>query len=87
MKKIVFIADRLSQPRVLKRIISLHNAEFNVKVYGYDRIGYQCNGLPAEIKSICLGEFKDGCDYFQKIKKIKKDILNIINTEGHKDTI
>ena len=35
--RIVFIAPSTSQPRILKRIVTLKNAGFDVKVYAYDR--------------------------------------------------
>ena len=87
MKTIIFIADRLSQPRIIKRILSIYSAGFKVKVFGYDRIGYQCNSLPAEIEINSLGELKDGSGYLQKIKQIKKDVNKILEREGKNDKL
>ena len=54
MNKIVFIVKQLSQPRSIKRIISIQKAGFDVKVYGYDSGIYSDNlkDLPYSIERI-----------------------------------
>lgn len=86
-KHIVFITSSLSQPRVIKRIKSIKDAGFNVKVYGFNRNVYNCNTLPKEIDVINLGSFEDGKGYFKKFLQFKSKIKNIIKIEGHKNVI
>lgn len=87
MRRIVFITSTLSQPRVIKRIKSIYNAGFEVKVYGFDRNVYNCNSLPKDIESIKLGDLKDGEGYFGKIKSFRKAVDYIIDKEGKNDVI
>ncbi len=86
-KSIVFIVDSLSQPRCIKRIMSFANNGFDCKVYGYDRGKYTCNVLPNTIKVTILGEMKDGTDYLQKIKILKKDISRIVKDNKSRDQV
>lgn len=85
--KIVFIAPSTSQPRILKRIISLKDAGFEVKVYAYDRGVYNCNNFPQNIDLELLGAFEDGGNYVSKIKVMNKDISRIIRLEGRYNVI
>lgn len=85
--RIVFFASSLSQPRVIKRIISIHDAGFDVKVYGYNRNVYCCNTLPNDIETIILGNLKDGEGYVNKFKTFRKAIDYIIDKEGKNDVV
>ena len=87
MKKIIFITSTLSQPRVIKRIKSIYNAGFDVKVYGFDRNVYTCNSLPLDIETVKLGDLKDGGGYIGKIKSFRKAINYIIDKEGKNDVV
>lgn len=87
MRKIVFITSTLSQPRIIKRINTIYNAGFDVKVYGFDRNVYNCNSLPNVLKPIKLGDLKDGKGYLDKIKKFRKAIDYIVAKEGKDDVI
>ena len=80
--RIVFIAPSTSQPRILKRIVTLKNAGFDVKVYAYDRGVYNCNALPSDIDVEIIGLFSDGKDYWAKVTTMKKDISKIVKVEG-----
>lgn len=81
MRKIVFITGSLSQPRVIKRIISIHSAGFEVSVYGFDKGQYNGNTLPQDISVEILGSLKDGKKYLTKIKKMRTAITEIIDKE------
>lgn len=85
--KIVFIAPSTSQPRILKRIVSLKYAGFDVKVYAYDRGVYNCNNFPPNIDVELLGNLKDGENYWAKIRTMNRDILRIISIEGRYNVI
>ncbi len=85
-KTVVFITSSLSQPRIIKRILSIHNAGCHVKVYGYDRGIYNCNKFPDDITVSIIGQQKDGADYISKIRQIRRDVRNIVSAEG-KDAI
>lgn len=54
MDKIVFVVKQLSQPRSIKRIVSIQQAGYDVKVYGFDSGIYSDNlkGLPFSIQKI-----------------------------------
>lgn len=79
---VIFIANSLHQPRIIKRIASLHNGGFNVVVYGYSRQSYQCNAVTDSIPVTLLGQQKDGTDYISKLVDYKKDIDKIVATHG-----
>lgn len=81
-KTVVFITSSLSQPRIIKRILSIHRTGCRVKVYGYDRGKYNCNKLPDTIAVSIIGQQKDGADYISKFFQIKKDIQEIVSCEG-----
>ena len=87
MKRIIFICDLLSQPRIIKRIKSIHLAGSVVKVYGYRRNKYNCNTFPSEIPVTTLGEMQDSTGYLRKLKQTYRDISNIIKENGTKDNI
>ena len=77
-KKIVFIVDSLSQPRCIKRVTSFMEAGYRCEVYGYERNKYNCNTYPSDIKVTILGTQRDGTDYYEKYRCLKKDIRRII---------
>lgn len=87
MKKIVFICDLLSQPRIIKRIYSIQQSGIEVKVYGYRRNKYNCNTFPFSIPVYTLGEMEDSKGYAKKLWQTHKDIANVIKENGTKDTI
>lgn len=87
MKKIIFICDLLSQPRIIKRINSIHLAGLEVKVYGYRRNKYNCNTFPSDIPVTTLGEMQDSSGYLRKLKQTYKDISDIIKENGTKENI
>lgn len=82
MRKIVFISDCLSQPRHIKRVTSLLNAGFEVKVYGYNRGQYDVNKYPNGANPIVLGIFGDGHGYLNKFKTLKHDVARIVGENG-----
>lgn len=87
ISNIVVITGSLSQPRIIKRIISLKNAGFNVKVYGYERNIYDCNALPDNIPLTILGQQSEGRGYLKKIGQLFIDTRKIIYKENHKNVI
>ncbi len=82
MKRVVFLAGTLSQPRIIKRISAFHNAGYQVKVYGYDRGVYSCNTFPSGIAVEILGQQTDGQDYLRKIAQNRRDIKRVVKKEG-----
>lgn len=86
-KVIIFITASLSQPRIIKRITSISEAGFKVKVYGYSRGVYDCNKLPSTIEVIKLGHQRDGQNYLNKFIQIKKDLEMIIKKEKNKKDV
>ena len=85
--RIVFIAPSTSQPRILKRILSLKNAGFDVKVYAYDNGIYRCNTLAEDIPVKILGTVRNGKDYLIKLFQLKCDITRIVSIESTNDTL
>lgn len=86
MKTIVFIALQLSQPRCIKRINVFKEADFSIKVYGFDSGLYNnvLNNLPFKIDKL-IERNKNVC----KIKKILYFVSNIraILRENRKNAI
>ena len=70
MKKIVFISDCLSQPRHIKRVTSLLNAGFEVKVYGYNRGKYNVNNHDNKLFVVGDGDGTDDAN--------RKDALSFV---------
>lgn len=87
MMRIVFIAPSTSQPRILKRIVSLKEAGFEVKVYAYDNGIYKCNTLPNNIPFEVLGTVVNGSNYFRKLIQFRKDIKRIVSIENGANTL
>ena len=47
--KIVFLVSSLSQPRAIRRVESIAALGYEVEVYGYDRVQYNCNKFSVKI--------------------------------------
>lgn len=86
MKKIIFIAGGLSQPRIIKRINSFNN-NFEFEVYGYKRDLYDCNKLSDSIPINILGYQKNGSGYLKKIINTIKDLHSIIKKNGKENVV
>lgn len=86
MKTIVFIVPVLSQPRCIKRIETLHNAGYQIKVYGFDRGQYSNNitNIKCPIKEVI--KLPEGNKYKSFIFQIKC-IGRIIRENNKKDCI
>lgn len=80
--KIVFIIHSLSQPRCIKRVISLQEAGFECVVYGYNRGYYDVNTFPKTINVNVLGMMENGSSRKNFITA-KKNLDNIIRENGH----
>ena len=68
-KKIICFVSILSQPRCIKRILSLYDAGYDVVVYGHDRGVYNINTYPKSIEVNNLGFAKSGSGYISKFVK------------------
>lgn len=84
---VIFIVGAIQQPRVIKRIVSIKNAGYNVKVYGYQRPSYRCNTLPEGIDFTLLGELPDGSGLSMKLKKYRNDISQIVRQHNDGSTL
>lgn len=83
--KIVFIIHALSQPRCIKRVMSLHQAGFECVVYGYNRGNYDVNTFPEDVCVHVLDVMKNGNN--RNNFKIAKRHLNAIIRENGNDCI
>ena len=77
---IVFIALQLSQPRCIKRIKAIHDAGFQVKVYGFDSGLYNdsLKSLPFPVERIIRrdknqGKLKKILSFINPLKQILRD--------------
>ena len=62
--KIVFLVSSLSQPRAIRRVESIAALGYEVEVYGYDRVQYNCNKFSVKIPVTILGQMsKEGNPY------------------------
>ena len=78
--KIVFITNILRQPRCIRRINDFINRGYEVKVYGFDRIGDN-RPLPS-FKYECIGHNSTDDSYPKRMLNIKKSIAEVIKKEG-----
>ena len=85
MKEIVFIVKQLSQPRSIKRIISIQQAGFVVKVYGFDSGLYSDNmkNLPFPIEKVFKRDKSDSrlkkiLFFLRSIRSIVKENKNAV---------
>lgn len=83
--KIVFIIHALSQPRCIKRVVSLQRAGFECVVYGYNRGNYDVNSFPEDIEVNVLGVMENGNN--KNNYKVAKKHLNEIVQKNGKDCI
>ena len=72
--KIVFLVSSLSQPRAIRRVESIVALGYEVEVYGYDRVQYNCNKFSVKIPVTILGQMSKGDGYLEKIRTVKRDI-------------
>lgn len=72
--KIVFLVSSLSQPRAIRRVESIAALGYEVEVYGYDRVQYNCNKFSVKIPVTILGQMSKGDGYLEKIRTVKRDI-------------
>lgn len=80
--KIIFFVSSLSQPRAIRRVESIAALGYEVEVYGYDRVQYNCNKFSQNIKVTVLGQMSKGGGYLGKLKQIKKDIAHVVNVHS-----
>lgn len=80
--KIVFLVSSLSQPRAIRRVESIAALGYEVEVYGYDRVQYNCNKFSDKIPVTILGQMSKGDGYLEKIRTVKRDIARVV--KGHK---
>lgn len=80
MKTIVFLALQLSQPRCIKRIESVRQAGFPIKVYGFDNGLYNASlrNLPFKVDKIIERKKEDSkwkkiLLFIRTIKEVKRD--------------
>ena len=78
INKIVFLVSSLSQPRAIRRVESIAELGYEVKVFGYDRGQYNCNKFSKGIDVTVLGQMAKGSGYLEKTKQIRKDIRKIV---------
>lgn len=87
MMKIVFFLASLSQPRCIKRVKALHEAGFEVEVYGYYRGFYDINSFPEDIKVHQWGEVKSGTGYVKRLLKNKVNINEVVRNKACEDVL
>lgn len=87
MKKIVFFLASLSQPRCIKRVKALHEAGFEVEVYGYYRGFYDINSFPEDIEVHQWGEVKSGTGYVRRLLKNKVNINEVVRNKACEDVL
>lgn len=85
--KVVFFLASLSQPRCIKRIKSLHDAGYDVEVYGYYRGFYDVNVFPESISVINWGNIKSGEGYFAKFIRNIRNILKVVKSYRNDDVL
>jgi succinoglycan biosynthesis protein ExoL len=83
MRRIIFVAAHLAQPRVIRRIKAIKNAGFDIKVYGYDTGLYSDNisdygDIPLTLLSCTKGKsrLKRTLNNIIDIRKISKEMRN-----------
>ena len=76
--KIVFLVSSLSQPRAIRRVESIAALGYEVEVYGYDRVQYNCNKFSVKIPVTILGQMSKGDGYLEKIRTVKRDIARVV---------
>ena len=83
--KLVFVIHSLSQPRCIKRVLSLRQAGFECVVYGYNRGNYDVNAFPDDIPVNVLGVMQNGSNG-DNLRTAKRNFDRIIKENG-KDCI
>jgi|AntRauTorcE11897_2_1112592.scaffolds.fasta_scaffold00128_11 glycosyltransferase involved in cell wall biosynthesis len=78
-KRIVFISQLITQPRIHRRLQSLRDAGFELQVYATDRKRFQVNEFPEGIPLKNLGVFDD--NYIKRIPKILSIIKEVRRAE------
>lgn len=80
---IVFIALQLSQPRCIKRIKSIYEAGFKVKVYGFDSGMYNesLKSLPFPVERIIKRDKSQG--KLKKVTALSSQVKQILKENNH----
>ena len=58
--KIIFIQPSLRNSHFIKRVLSLRDGGFNIKVYGFERDNKNDNTLPEDIPVETIGHMTNG---------------------------
>lgn len=87
MKKIVFFLASLSQPRCIKRVKALHEAGYEVEVYGYYRGFYDINSFPEDIEVYQWGEVESGSGYIGKLLKNRANINRVLQEKANEKVL
>ena len=86
MKKIVFIINSVRQARCLRRVEEFVNYGYDVDAYGFDREDDN-RGLP-DSKIKVIGVFRDGKNYFSRLKDIRDALLkNVLGKYDMENTL
>lgn len=83
-KRVVFFANYLHQPRVIRRIQSFIDQGVAVEVYGVDRRKYTQN-LPFPVTVLVVKE--DGAQHFSTLLKLQKKVAAILKNHRGEDVI
>lgn len=87
MTKIVFFLASLSQPRCIKRVKALHDAGFDVEVYGYYRGFYDVNAFPNDIMVCQWGEIASGSGYVGRLLKNRVNINRVLQEHANEKVL
>jgi glycosyltransferase involved in cell wall biosynthesis len=87
MKTIIFFISSLNATYIIKRIVAMHEAGFNVIVYGFDRGLSKPNAIPSNIETHNLGNIINSHAYMSRPLLIILSLLKILKKETSKDAL
>lgn len=78
LPKIIFILGTISQPRIIKRIMSLEKQGYKVEVVGYDRAINTFFNMPTTVSVRKLGVLNNSCGFIKRFMIYYRDIIPIL---------
>lgn len=72
--KIIFIQPSLRNSHFIKRVLSLRDGGFNIKVYGFERNNKNDNTLPEDIPVETIGHMTNGKNYLSRLSTLQQTL-------------
>lgn len=75
--KIVFLQAALRNSHFIKRVLSLRDGGFDIKVYGFERDNENANFFPKDISVEIIGYMTNGKNYLSRLSTLQQGLNKV----------